>query len=48
LHHFFEAQVRNQFSAGENVLSKRTSPSKKRDRLAPLLLEQQHKTLTLP
>jgi hypothetical protein len=33
LHHFFEAQVRNQFSAIENVFEPRTCPSKKRDRL---------------
>jgi hypothetical protein len=33
LHHFFEAQVRNQFRAIENVFVQRTCPSKKRDLL---------------
>jgi hypothetical protein len=33
LHHFFEAQVRNQFSVDENVFVQRTCPSKKRDHL---------------
>jgi hypothetical protein len=33
LHHFFEAQVRNQSGAIENVFEQRTCPSKKRDSL---------------
>jgi hypothetical protein len=33
LHHFFEAEVRVKLTVIENVLCKRTSPSKKRDHL---------------
>jgi hypothetical protein len=42
--HFFEAEVRNQFTAIENVFVQRTSPSKKRGCLCFAAMEM----VTLP